>query len=324
MAAKTQFSQDDFIAMLSNYRLGEFLGSQPMAEGTVQTNYAVQTAKGKFLLRYYENRSAGSVRFECSLVRYLSERAYPCPAPVRDRRGKYVGVFHGKPFAIFTFIEGRHLETPNEEQENQLIQKAAELQTLTRRYRPSNLQHRWNYSPALCRELAQETARKIGTADAKTKLEWLTGELSRLALPRPLPKGICHCDFHFSNILFKDGKFAALLDFDDANYTYLTYDLVSLMNPFICAFDWNTWSQFRQGENILDFRQAKTVVTAYMKHRPLSAIEKKHLFDVYKLSIFFDCIWYFERGCARDFYEKRKIDALNELGREAFYHQLFD
>ncbi len=61
----------------------------------------------------------------------------------------------------------------------------------------------------------------------------------------------------------------------------------------------------------------------YMKHRPLRPIEKRHLFDVYKLSILFDCIWFFERGEVNDFYEKRKINALNELGRDSFYDRLF-
>jgi len=83
------------------------------------------------------------------------------------------------------------------------------------------------------------------------------------------------------------------------------------------------WSQFERGEDILDFRESRFVVTEYMKYRPLAPVEKRHLFDVYQLSILFDCIWYFERGDIRDFYERRKIDALNRFGRDAFYNQLF-
>jgi len=52
--------------------------------------------------------------------------------------------------------------------------------------------------------------------------------------------------------------------------------------------------------------------------------EKKYLFDVFKLSILFDCIWFFERGDVEDFFEKRKIDYLNSLGRENFYNEIFD
>ena len=52
-------------------------------------------------------------------------------------------------------------------------------------------------------------------------------------------------------------------------------------------------------------------------------IEKKHLFDVYKLSIMIDSIWNYERGGAEDFYEKLKIEFLDEVGKDAFYDKLF-
>jgi homoserine kinase type II len=48
-----------------------------------------------------------------------------------------------------------------------------------------------------------------------------------------------------------------------------------------------------------------------MKHKPLTPVEKRHLFDVYKLSIFIYCVWFFERGEVDDFYERRKIDYLD-------------
>lgn len=142
-------------------------------------------------------------------------------------------------------------------------------------------------------------------------------------LPPALPKGICHCDFHFSNVLFKDGQFAALIDFDNAHYTYLTYDLITLIEPFIAEFRWDTWQQFAPGQAILDFHQPRTVTAEYIQHRALSALEKQHLFDVYKLSILFDSIWYFERGDVNDFYEKRKLDAINAIGRKGFYQAIF-
>jgi len=323
MAVKTTFPEKEFIEILSNYRLGEFISSHPITSGTVQTNFFIQTTNGKFVFRYYENRSKESVAFECNLIKYLKDRDFPCPAPFKNKKGRYVGITHEKPFVLFEFIEGQHVENPNSAQKNQLIQKAAELQNLTRNYRPHNLKYRWNYNIELCRELAQKTARTINTANAREKLDWFNDELLKLNLSRSLPKGICHCDFHFSNILFKDGKIAALIDFDDANYTFLTYDLITLMNPFIPSFDWDTWSQFKKGENILDFQEARSVVAEYMNFRPLNPIEKRHLFDVYKLSILFDCIWYFERGDVNDFFERRKIDALNHLGREIFYDRLF-
>lgn len=73
----------------------------------------------------------------------------------------------------------------------------------------------------------------------------------------------------------------------------------------------------------LDLTKARSVVQAYNQHRPLAPLEQQHLYDVYKLSILFDCVGYFSRGDAADFYEKRKIDTLNNLGRQTFFAELF-
>ncbi|MAS36737.1 MAG: homoserine kinase [Anaerolineaceae bacterium] len=324
MAVKSNFSNDDFVSILSNYDLGDFEAAQPLTNGTVQTNFLLQTGSGKYVFRYYENRPLGSVLFESNLINYLTAKRYPCPAAFSNRDGEFVGLFAEKPYIIFEYVDGEHLETLSDDQKSQLIHHVAELHNITQTYEPSYQEHRWNYDVDLCRTLAQEAAAKQASRNARYKLAWFEAELSALDLPDTLPKGICHCDFHPSNVLFQNGVFKALLDFDDANYTFLSFDLASLMNPFVPGFDWNSWFHFRPDENVFDFTEAKSVAQAYMRHRPLTADEKTHLFDMFKLTVMFDCVWYFARGAAHDFFEKRKIDYLNQLGRSRFYHEIFD
>jgi len=323
MTVKTNFSKNDMVEILLNYKLGELIDFEPINKGTVQTNFFLKTTKGEFVFRYYENRSKESVLFEVNLINCLKDKNYPCPAPFRNKHGIFIGIHNNKPYVIFEFIEGEHIENPNEDQKRQLIRKVAELQNITKNYRPLYKKFRWNYSIELCKKLAQEEAKRINTTNSKRKLKWLENELSNLDLPKSLPKGICHCDFHFSNVLFKNGKFNALIDFDDANYTFLMYDLVCLIDPFISIFSWANWNKYKITDNVFDFREAKKVISEYMKYRPLNNNEKRHLFDLYKLSILIDCVWYFERGDAEDFYEKRKIDYLNNIGRGKFYQELF-
>ncbi len=314
MAIKTQFTGDDFTALLAHYAVGAYDGAEPIEAGTIQTNYVLHTTHGKFVFRYYECRAMESVLFETDLLAYLKARRYPCPGPIQNRRGEAAGLHRGKPYVIFEFIEGRSLEHPEAHHKVQLIQKVAELQLLTGDFHSRHTPFRWNYSPDLCRTLAREEATRIGTKDARAKLAWLESELAALDLPPSLPRGVCHCDFHFSNVLFQGDTFAALLDFDDANVTYPQFDLVHLIE----AWAWPHRS------NHLDLATARTIVDEYARHRPLPPIERRHLYDVYKLSILFDCVWYFERGRAADFYEKRKIEALAGLGREGFLRGVLD
>ena len=199
----------------------------------------------------------------------------------------------------------------------------AKLHNITKSYRPFNKNHRWNYGIDLCRNLAKKQAEKINTVNSQKKLKWFESELQQLNLPKSLPKGVCHCDFHFSNVLFFNGKFNALIDFDDANYTFLIFDLVSLVEPFVSSFKHYNWFEHNVTDNVFDFGETKRIVSEYERCRCLNNNEKRHIFDVYKLSFLFDCIWYFERGNAEDFFEKRKIEHFNNLGTDNFYNQLF-
>lgn len=310
MSVKTEFSKNDLAKILSSYNLGEYKNIEPFTGGTVQTNLLLETTKGKFVFRYYENRSKDSVLFECNLMKYLKDRNYPCPALFRNKNGTFVTIYNKKPCVFFEFIEGQHIETPDENQKKQIIKQVAKLQNLTRNYRPLYKKYRWNYSIELCRALARKEA--IDRANLAEKLKWFENELDKLKLPKYLPKGICHCDFHFSNMLFKDNKFNALLDFDDANHTFLMFDLVNLI-------DYWAWPH----NKTLDFHEARKILTEYADYRPLNSNEKKHFYDLYKLQILIDCVWFFARGNAEDFYEKRKIDYLNSMGRDNFYHKFF-
>ena len=312
MTVKTQFTRHDFEGILAGHDLGTYTDSEAIQQGTVQTNYFLETTQGKFVLRYYEVRSMESVLFESDLLIHLKKRDYPCPRQLMNLEGSYVGSYLERPYILFEFMDGQHVAHPSLHQHQQLIQKAAELQKLTQDFDSPYVSHRWNYTPDLCFQLAQDEAERINSQDSRQKLAWLEVQLNRLDLPESLPKGICHCDFHFSNVLFQGDEFVALLDFDDANYTYLQFDLVGLMEYW-------AWPNTR---DLLDLAAAREVAQVYGQHRPLPSVEQEHLFDVYKLSILYDCVWYFSRGSAHDFREKRKIDALEALGRNQFFKEL--
>lgn len=313
MTTKTRFSKPTIEVILSRFVLGSLMDFKAIPQGTVQTNYLLETTKGKYILRYYENRSLSSVIFESDLLAFLTSKHFPCPHPVIDKTGKSVGLFQHKPFSIFEYIEGQPVERLTTSQKCQLINKVAELQNLSKDFNSIHQDSRWNYSKMLCRELAEQKSNALNNPEAGQKLTWIKQQLSLLDFPDDLPKGICHCDFHFSNILFLDDQLVGLIDFDDANYTYLTFDLVCLID---------TWAWHYPAKE-LDLQSAQEIVHIYEATRPLSPIEKRHFLDVYILSILFDSIWFFSRGKVGNFYEQIKIDFLRNLGRRALQDKLF-
>lgn len=310
--------------ILSKYDLREVISAKVFETGTVQTNVFIKTNKGEYVLKVYkQNRSFESVLFEVYLLKYLKGRNYPCPMPIRNNEGEFVGLSKSKPFVLFEFLEGKHVKNPNEIQKKQIIQKIAELQKYTENYISPYIGARWNYTIEFCKLYAEKKAESINTENSQKKLGWYLKQLSKLNLSHSYPKGICHCDFNFSNVLFKQGKFNALLDFDDANYTFLTFDLVSFFEPKTFLFDHKSWEDIQPDGSMLDFSDAKFCMREYEKYRKLCPIEKRYLFDMLKFVIIIDCLWFFERGDVTSFFERKKIECLDALGRKRFYQKLF-
>lgn len=312
MAVKTSLSHHDFSEILANYRVGDLLSGEPLKEGTVQTIYRLNTATSSFIFKYYENRPLESVRFEANVVAYVTEQDFPTAKVIKSTAGEAVGIYNDKPYILFEFIEGQPVNEFSLEQQRGITHLAASLQNITVNYRPPWHEFRWNYRPELCLQLAHERAQQLDTSTAHAKVEWFAETLSKLRFPEELPRGVCHCDYHPSNMLFKNGQMQALIDFDDANYTYLLFDLVNLIDGW-------AWPHDGQFNSV----KAQEIVANYQQVRPLSNLEKDHLFDVHKLGILFDGIWFFARGEIADFYERRKIEYLDAFGRENYRHILF-
>ena len=316
-------SEKDYKRILLKYNLGKLKNWRIIKTGTVQTNCLIETFKGKFVIRFYNFRSIESIKFEINLINYILRRKYPTASPIKGKNKKYLNFFKRMTYVLFVFIKGKHICDTSQKQFENIVKAAALLNNMTKNYHPKYRKYRWNYSPSFCKDIASKKSRELGTFNAKKKYEWIKNELGKLELPSSLPKGVCHCDFHYTNVLFNKNELVALIDFDDANYTYLTYDLASLINPFKQGFNWNTWTSFNQYKEIVSLDNSKKVAGLYNKYRKLNPVEKNHLYDVLKLSILIDSLWFFERGNFEDFFEKRKIEALNKLGRKEFFHRLF-
>ena len=314
MTVKTIFNKSKLNSLLSRYDLGKLKDIKVITSGNVQTNYILFTSQDKFVFRYYENRSRESVSFEIDVINKLNYHDFPCPAILKNEKDRYFEMYNNKPYVIMEFIEGRHIENLKKIHLKEIINKIGKLHKITGNYQPPNIESRLNYNIKSLKKLGKEKVEELNSCYSQKKFNWLLNIIDELELPQNLTRGVCHCDFHYTNLLFEDNKLKSLLDFDDANYTYLIFDLVNFI-------DYYFWPHDRMG---LDFTEAAEIIAEYQQQRKLNKVEKKHIFDVYKMGILFDCIWFFERGNIDSFYEKRKIEYLDQIGREKFYKILFD
>ncbi|MDP2598203.1 MAG: homoserine kinase [Candidatus Liptonbacteria bacterium] len=309
MTAKATISKQDFVKIIADYELGEYKGFRTFANGVGQTTILIETTKGKFVLRYYENRSPKHVLFEVRLFNYLRNKNYPVPAIIKNRRGGFSGKYNGKPYIIIEFVDGRHCKNPNDFFDSgeaaEVVRVVAELHNLTEAYSPRYFKDREVFDAEYCwREFKGTHPRLIKNAKGK----WFHNELGKLKFPDSLPRGLCHADLNYGNFLFRGGKVVAVLDFDMSFRTNLIYDVASL----IYWWAWPPRSHLRENE-------AGLIVGEYIKTRGLTGLEKAHIYDALKLIILLGIIWSGEEDFAEN---KAKIEFLNSIGRDNFYSKL--
>ena len=88
MAVYTEVSDEALRAFLSEYDLGGLLAFRGIAEGVENSNYALRTERGDFILTLYEKRvDPEELPYFLGLMDHLAARGLPCPTPVHGRDG---------------------------------------------------------------------------------------------------------------------------------------------------------------------------------------------------------------------------------------------
>src|SRR5271170_3370684 len=107
MAVYTDLSKSFVEELGEDHNLGRLNSLTAIPEGSVNSNYLLESAKGKFLLRVDEIKSESEVRREIDLLAFLRKHAFPCPHPLQDRTGRYYRDYEGKCISLYKYHEGR-------------------------------------------------------------------------------------------------------------------------------------------------------------------------------------------------------------------------
>jgi homoserine kinase type II len=266
MAVYTDVSDDELERFLEAYDLGALLSYKGIAEGVENSNYALHTGAGAFILTLYEKRTKlEDLPFFLSLMEHAAAKGVACPTPIRDRSGAALGRLAGRPAAIVTFLEGVSTRRPQAEHCATVGAELARLHAATADFamtRPNAL------AVAAWRPLVEAVGARADEV-ARGMAQDLAGELAFLEAhwPRGLPTGVVHADLFPNNVLFLDRKVSGLIDFYFAAADAYAYDLA------ICL---NAWC-FEPDHVSLNATKAQALVAGYTSVRALSAAEVEAL-----------------------------------------------
>lgn len=265
MAVYTPVEQDDLNSFLADYDLGEVIAFKGIAEGVENSNFFLETDRGRYILTLYEKRvNPADLPFFIGLMEHLAAAGIPCPTPVNGRDGAPLRQLNKRPAAVISFLQGMSPQRPSVGHCAELGRALAELHFAGRDFaiqRPNDLSvEGWRWLMDASVDRADEVKDGLG--------QDLQQEFDNLAAhwPADLPSGVIHADLFPDNVFFRGEELSGIIDFYFACNDAFAYDIA------ICL---NAWCFER--DNSLNITKARALLASYESVRPLTPAEKANL-----------------------------------------------
>jgi homoserine kinase type II len=236
MAEWRRLEADDVRAILQSFGqppIAAYRAHRPIAVGTINTNLRVETESGLWFLRINEGKSLDDVGREAAIVAHLAERGVPTPPPLRSPAGQPFVLWRDQIVSLFPWVPGRTLAR-DEVTPAQAAAVGSALAQLHGVGADFSDRRPGRYEPEeIGRRLAQIIA--LSRPELAAAVAVLGPELARLSTERAsdLPTGLIHGDLFIDNVLYTDdGRLAALIDFEQASWGRLAYDLAVTVLAF--------------------------------------------------------------------------------------------
>jgi len=226
-----QFTQLDLARarrIAARYGIRSVAGVQPLAAGTINSNFRLDTERGPLFLRVNEGKAGDEVAYEAALVTFLADGGVATPRPLVTSDGAPAADEGGLLVTLFPWSSGHHHEPPAPADCAAVGRALARLHAVGAAF-PDRRVSRYAYPRIV------ERARGLAGAPAHVAeaVADVGEELEALAGFDPPVDGVVHNDLFPDNVLFgPDG--AVLLDFEQASGGSFVYDLAVVL----CSWCW--------------------------------------------------------------------------------------
>ncbi len=268
MAIYTKLDGDKIDFILSNYELGNVKTFEGIKEGIENTNYSIETDKGKYILTIYEKRvNSNDLPFFSRLMLGLSNKNFICPKPISNKNNEYISDFENKKLMIVSYLEGRSKKNLSPLDCKIVGKESAKLHQITKDF---NFKRDNNLSVKSWRKIFDQVKDKCVKIhpDLPVLIEGNLNDVEK-DWPNNLPNGIIHADLFNDNIFFKKNKFSGFIDFYFSCNDFYAFEIAICFNA-LC---------FEGIKENLSFNvtKAKKFMEGYNEIRKISDDEKKSI-----------------------------------------------
>ena len=220
--------QTEIFRILQSYNVGNLRSFEELSPGFANRSFRLRTDRGVFLFRWILEKGRQDIHHEIELLNSLKTVKYPAAYPISRIDGDYISSLAEGHVVIYDFISGEH---PIEDKPPALeIGNAVGwLSTLKP---PADFRHRNTINLDVCIALSNDLG------DTPNQLPDIFEHFieqtqyleNRIGLG--LPEGLIHADIFPDNTIFQGEKLQAIIDFEEACWDELLFDLAMTINGF--------------------------------------------------------------------------------------------
>jgi homoserine kinase type II len=212
MAVYTLVSAEALSALLALYDAGSLTSVKGIAEGVENSNYLVDTTKGRYILTLYEKRvDSADLPFFMALLDHLADKGLPVPRAIRDRAGRQIQEVAGRPACLIEFLPGVSVSHPTPAQAHAAGAALGQMHAALTDFagaRPNTLGLAgWHMLAARCGADLDRISAGLG-ARVADELDWLDRHW-----PANLPHSVIHADLFPDNVLMRRDTVSGVIDF---------------------------------------------------------------------------------------------------------------
>lgn len=222
MAVYTPVDANQLAALLADFDIGEATSFKGIAEGVSNSNFLVDTTRGRYFLTLFErNIDFTELPWFLSLMNHLAEKGLPVPRPIADRAGIVLRTVKDKPACLISFLQGVSINEPSRDECWAVGAALGELHHASADFATPRAN---SLGQPMWRTMAQRCEAGLSTIDAALPILVANGLAATDHWPQGLPIGTIHADLFPDNVLLAGTTVTGIIDFYFACTDFRAYD----------------------------------------------------------------------------------------------------
>ena len=247
--------------ILSLYNIGSLKSFDGISDGITNTNYFLNTDKGKYVITIFEDIKKTKVTKYLKLMNFFSKKGLCAPEIMITKSGDVLTTVEKKPCSIMQKLSGKTVNESNSALCKSLGEVIGTFHNFSQQYQgmiSNSRDIKW----------IEKTSKKIENHLEPNQLNLIKhcSKVFKKIFSSNLPSGVIHSDLFRDNVLANNNKITGIIDYYYSFNGPLIYELAVIAND---------WCVNKNGS--INARKYHSFINSYNSVRPITKKEMKQM-----------------------------------------------